>query len=59
MRFEMFIHNDEVTCFHMVIQGTKKVIVMDRHNFKDEELVKKQKATQKTNETGGKLKEKN
>jgi hypothetical protein len=43
----------------MVIQGTKKVIVMDRHNFKDEELVKKQKATQKTNETGGKLKEKN
>jgi len=42
----MFIHNDEMTCFHMAIQGTQKVIVMDSHNFKDEALIKKQQATQ-------------
>jgi capsule polysaccharide export protein KpsC/LpsZ len=24
MKFEMFIHNDEVTCFHIAIQGTHK-----------------------------------
>jgi len=37
-----FIHNDEVTCFHMVVQGTQKVIVMDHQNFKDEVLIKRQ-----------------
>jgi hypothetical protein len=35
MKFEAFIHNDEVASLHMVVQGTQKVIVMDRHNFKD------------------------
>jgi hypothetical protein len=59
MKFEMFIHNDEVTCFHMVVQGTQKVIMMDCHNFKDEALIEKWHATQKTNETCWKLKDKN
>jgi hypothetical protein len=27
-RFEAFIHNDEVTCFHVVLQGTQKMIVI-------------------------------
>lgn len=40
MRFEMFVHNDEVTCFHMAVKGTQKVIVMDCHDFKDEVLIK-------------------
>jgi hypothetical protein len=41
MRFETFIHNDDVTCFHATIQGTQKMIVLDCHNFKDEALVKR------------------
>jgi hypothetical protein len=47
MRFEAFIHNDEVTCFHVVVQGTQKMTVMDYHNFKDEMLITRQHATQK------------
>jgi hypothetical protein len=39
-RFEAFIHNDEVTCFHMAIEGIHKIIMMDCHNFKDEALIK-------------------
>ncbi len=41
MKFEVFIHNDDVTCFHVVMQGTQKVVVMGRHNFKDEALIKR------------------
>jgi hypothetical protein len=55
---EVFIHNDEVICFHVAIQRTQKMIVMDHHNFKDEALIKKWQATQKTNKLGGKLEEK-
>jgi hypothetical protein len=49
MKTKAFIHNDEVTCFHMAVQGTQKVIVMGHHNFKDSELNKRWRATQKTN----------
>jgi hypothetical protein len=59
MRFEAFIHNDEVTCFHTVVQGTQKVIMMDRHNFKDGALIERWQATQKTNEMSGKQKDEN
>jgi hypothetical protein len=41
MIFEAFIHNDEVTCLHVVVQGTQKMIVMDHHNFKDDVLIKR------------------
>ncbi len=41
MTFEAFIHNDEVTCFHVVVLGTQKVIVMGRYNFKDEALTQR------------------
>jgi hypothetical protein len=36
-----FIHNHDVTCFHVAIQGTQKVVGMDCHNFKDEVLIKR------------------
>jgi hypothetical protein len=29
-----FIHNDDIMCFHMDVQGTQKVVVMGCHNFK-------------------------
>jgi hypothetical protein len=28
MKFEAFIHNDDMTCFHVVVQGTQKVAVI-------------------------------
>jgi hypothetical protein len=41
MRFEMFIHNDKMTCLHVVVHGIQKVIVMGHHNFKDRVLLKR------------------
>jgi hypothetical protein len=41
MKFEVFIHNDDMKCFHMVIQGTQKVVMMGYINFKDETLIKR------------------
>jgi hypothetical protein len=40
MRSEVFIHNNDMTCFHVVVQGTQKVVVMGCHNFQDESLIK-------------------
>jgi hypothetical protein len=54
MRYEVFIHNDDVMCFHM----TQKVVVMGHHNFKDKLLIKRWWVGQKMNVTGGKLKDK-
>jgi hypothetical protein len=59
MIVEAFIHNDEVTCFHVAIQGTQKVIMMGHHNFKDSELSKRRWATQKINKIGKKLMDEN
>jgi hypothetical protein len=44
MIFEAFIHNDDMTFFHVAIQGTQKVVVMGCHNFKDEALIKRWRA---------------
>jgi hypothetical protein len=38
MRSEVFIHNDDVLCFHMDVQGTQKMVMINRHNSKDEVL---------------------
>jgi hypothetical protein len=57
-RFEAFIHNDEVICFHMALQGTQKMIVMGHYNFKDEILIKRWQVVQKLNGTGRKLRTK-
>ncbi len=59
LKFEVFIHNDDMKCFHMVVQRTQKMVVMGYINFKDETLIKRQRACKKMNEMGGKLKNKN
>ncbi len=59
MRSKAFIHNDEVTCFHVAIQGTQKMVVMGYHNFKDEVLIKSRQAGQKMDGIAGKFKEEN
>ncbi len=40
----MFIHNDDVKCFHTAVQGTYKLVMMDCINFKDHALIKRQHA---------------
>jgi hypothetical protein len=41
MKSTTFIHNDDVKCFHVVIQGTHKLVVMGRINFEDHVLIKR------------------
>jgi hypothetical protein len=41
MKSTMFIHNDDVKCFHVVVQGIQKVVVMGCINFGDHALIKK------------------
>jgi hypothetical protein len=52
MKFATFIHNDDVKCFHMAVQGTNKLVLMGRINFKDHALIKRQWANEKMNVTG-------
>jgi hypothetical protein len=42
MKYVAFIHNDDVKCFHVAIQGTHKPIVMGRINFENYVLIKRQ-----------------
>ncbi len=44
-------------CFHVVIQGTHKLVVMGRINFEDHALVKKWRVGKKKNAMGKKLKD--
>jgi hypothetical protein len=41
MKFTTFIHNDDVKCFYVVVQGTHKLVMMGRINFKDDVLIKR------------------
>ncbi len=41
MKFVTFIHNDDVKCFNMAIQGTHKFVMMGCINFKDHALIKR------------------
>ncbi len=59
MRYEVIIHNNDVTCFHVDVKGTQKVVVIGRHNFEDEVLIKRWLACQKMNEMSGKFKDEN
>ncbi len=59
MKSAMFIHNDDVKCFHVAIQGTQKVVVMGCNNFEDEALIKRWWASQKMNEMNKRLKDEN
>ncbi len=59
MKSKVFIHNDDVKCFHVAIQGTQKMVVMGRNNVEDEVLIKIWWASQKMNEMNKKLKDEN
>jgi len=59
MKSKVFIHNDDVKCFHVAIQGTQKVVVMGCNNFEDEALIKRWWASQKMNEMNKRLKDEN
>ncbi len=54
----MFIHNDDAKCFHMVVQGTNKLVMTSCINFKDHALIKIQWANEKMNVTGKTFKDK-
>jgi hypothetical protein len=57
MKFVVFIHNDDAKWFHMVVQGTHKLVMMDHINFEDHGLAKRQWASKKMNVTGRKFKD--
>jgi len=52
MKFKMFVHNDDIKCFHVVIQRAHKLIVMGRINFEDRALIKRWQANEKMNVMG-------
>ncbi len=58
MKFVVFIHNDDVKCFHVNVQRTHKLVMMGRVNFEDHALIKRWWAGKKMNTMGGKFKDK-
>jgi hypothetical protein len=52
MKFATFIPNDDVKCFHLVVQGTHKLVMMGRINFEDHAIIKRRRADEKMNVTG-------
>jgi hypothetical protein len=57
MKYATFIHNDDVKCFHMVVQRTHKLVLMGHINFEDHALIKRWQACKKMNVTGGMFKD--
>ncbi len=51
MKFVTFIHNDDAKCFHMVVQGTHKLVMIGCINFEDHVLIKRQRVDEKMNVT--------
>jgi hypothetical protein len=47
MKSIMFIHNDDVKCFHVEVQGTHRLVVMGCINFEDHALIKRRQAYEK------------
>jgi hypothetical protein len=41
MKSATSIHNDDMKCFHVVVQETHKLVVMGCINFEDHALIKK------------------
>jgi hypothetical protein len=56
MKYEAFIHNGNVKCLHVAIQGTLKMVVMGCINFENQSLIKRWQANEKMNAMGGKFK---
>jgi hypothetical protein len=57
MRSTTSIHNDDMKCFHVVIQETNKLAVMGHINFEDHVLIEKCRACKKMNATSGMFKD--
>jgi hypothetical protein len=51
MKSLMFIHNDNVKCFHMAVHKMHKLVMMGRINFEDHALIKRWQANEKMNVT--------
>jgi hypothetical protein len=51
MKFSTFTRNDDVECFHVVVQGTHKLLMMGCINLKDHVLIKIRRANEKMNVT--------
>ncbi len=49
MKSKTFIHNDDIKCFHVVVQRTHKHVVMGCINFKDHALIKRPWENEKMN----------
>jgi hypothetical protein len=47
MKFVVFIHNDDMKCFHVAIQRTHKLVLMGHINFKGHVLIKRRWASKK------------
>ncbi len=47
VKYATFIHNDDVKCFHVVIQRTYKLVMMGCINFEDHALIKRRWACEK------------
>jgi hypothetical protein len=45
MKFDVFIHNDDAKCFHMVVQKTHGFVMMGHINYKDHALIKRWQAS--------------
>ncbi len=56
MKYATFIHNDDVKCFHIVLQRTHILVMMGCINFEDHVLIKIWWANKKMNVTGGMFK---
>jgi hypothetical protein len=41
MKSATFIHNDDAKCFHVVVQVTRKLVMMGFINFKDHVLIER------------------
>jgi hypothetical protein len=52
MKSTTFIHNDDVRCLHVVVQGTHQLVVTGHINFKDHALIKRWQADEKMNVMG-------
>ncbi len=57
MKSLAFIHNDDVKCFHMDVQGSHKLIVTGHINFDDHVLIKRQWASKRMNAMNGMFKD--
>jgi hypothetical protein len=57
MKSATFIHNDDAKCFHVVVQVTRKLVMMGFINFKHHVLIERWQVGKKMNLMGNKFKD--